>query len=155
MSSKWRRWIAANLWPVFSIIPFKRDFSFTWLILYSLLSRRHQVRFSSDAPGLQQELSLAVSLTSQERVLQHFVLQLLFFWALPSFLITPTVATDSLNISQTHFCLVGLAITDHSPAPPLSHPDKSRNLHLLPQGCLQKEYIHCTKVGFRLNQSWW
>lgn len=60
---------------------------------------------------------------------------------------------DSLNISQTHVCLVGLAIAQHSSALPLSPPDKSHNLHLLPLCCLQKDYVHCTKVSCRLNQS--
>lgn len=49
----------------------------------------------------------------------------------------------------------GLSIARWSPAsPPLPHAAISPTLRLLPQCCLEKEYVHCTKVSFRLNLSW-
>lgn len=132
---------------------FKRNFSFTWLILYSFLNRRHGVRFSSGTRRLQQGLSLAGYLCRSQ-----FYSMSCCFWAstlsLLSSSLCPYRSTDSLNISQTHVCLEGvghnLAFPSISSSSSCHNPQPASAASVLPA----KEYVHCTKVSFRLNLSW-
>ena len=107
MSSKWRRWISANSWPVFSLIPSRESFpSRGWY--YTLFSAGHWVRSSPGPPHLQQGLSLADYLTLQEPVLQQVILFCTSMLCFLSSSLCPYSSTDCLHVSQTHICLVGV-----------------------------------------------
>lgn len=114
---------------------FERNFSFTWTMLYSLLSRRHGVRFSSGAPRLQQELSLADYLTLKESVLPrhpNFVLLCCPFFPHHR---APTAALI-LYTSPKAMCLVGVghssAFPSISPSPSCRKPQPASAASVLP-----------------------